>query len=111
MKDISISGGAKNMMAVNESDDSDDNNHNQNKQISGTKRRQPPPEFYSSELGQSMQHTSSKRPHLQPDAPQFNQIFPSSATKNGPNNMQANLISMGSDKLSQPSGMKPANSN
>ena len=69
MRDISVSGGAKNMMAVDESDDSDDKNHNKNQQISGTKRRQPPPEFYSSELGQSMQHTSSKRPHLQLDAP------------------------------------------
>ena len=56
-----------------------------------------------------MQHTGSKRPHLQLEQPHFSKNIQSSAAKNGSNNMQANLISMDSDKMSQPSGMKLAN--
>ena len=50
MRDISIGGGAKNMMAVDESDVSNENDQ-QLAMMTGKKRRQPPPEFYSSELG------------------------------------------------------------
>ena len=50
MRDISIGGGAKNMMAVDESDDSNEN-YQQMAMMTGKKRRQPPPELFSSELG------------------------------------------------------------
>ena len=33
--------------------------------LTGKKRRQPPADLYLSELGQSMQHKSTKRPHMQ----------------------------------------------
>ena len=79
MRDISING-TEEMMAVGQIDDLDDvvssdeeNDHHriqpQSMMLTGKKRRQPPADLYSSELGQSMQHKSAKRPHLhhQPD--------------------------------------------